>query len=379
MSSIERIAMWGNRSLRKNYKSVRKGSKRARSLIQKPFSRVYYIVESQNWSIHWDGAYITKNTRELTNTPCDSITEYDWITKQVVHFGSRSIYFQGGFERVHPSNRIVVTWFHGDISDQNFEPQIRMIPDRMPHLDKVVTSSNIGRDKLLSWGVPEKKLSVIPLGIDLSIFRPTANSNKASAREQLGIPPDSICVGSFQKDGVGWGSGLEPKMVKGPDIFLKAIEKLRNHNNIFVLLTGPSRGYVLNGLEKLGVPYIHNYLENYHDIVQYFHCLDLYLVTSRDEGGPKAILECMATGVPIVSTRVGMAPDVIIPGENGMITDSEDFDGIADAAQEFIDHQDFRQSSIENGLRTAQAYDWSSIAMRYYQDVYDPLLGSQER
>jgi len=82
--------MWGNRSLRKNYKSVRKGSKRARSLIQKPFSRVYYIVESQNWSIHWDGAYITKNTRELTNTPCDSITEYDWITKQVVHFGKRA-------------------------------------------------------------------------------------------------------------------------------------------------------------------------------------------------------------------------------------------------------------------------------------------------
>ena len=377
MNYLGTLKIQGRKVLGRNYRSVRNWSKRLRALTHAPFSRVYYVVESEGWSIHWDGAYISHYTNQLTTTHCEPVLDYEWITRQIVHFGSRDVYFQGGYQRVHSSNRKVLTWFHGGSSDPGMQPMIRRIPECVPHLDRVVTSSSIGRDNLLSWGVPESKLTLIPLGIDLKRFQPASESEKTSIRQRLSIPSNAICIGSFQKDGVGWGSGLEPKLVKGPDIFLKAIEKLSARNQVFVLLTGPSRGYVRKGLDELGVPYHHSYLDDYHDIVQFFHCLDLYLVTSRDEGGPKAILECMATGVPIVSTRVGMALDVIKPRENGLLVEIEDADGIADAAQDFIDDPDLRRTCLENGLSTAQAYDWSTIAMRYHEEVYRPLLADQ--
>ena len=123
-------------------------------------------------------------------------------------------------------------------------------------------------------------------------------------------------------------------------------------------------------------PYSHFWLRDYHSIVPYFHCLDLYLVTSRDQGGPKAILECKATGVPIVSTRVGMAQDLIRTGNNGFVAEVEDADGIAEAAIGLIKRPELRRRCIGNGLVTAAGYDWRAIGMQYYEKVYRPLLAA---
>jgi glycosyltransferase involved in cell wall biosynthesis len=122
----------------------------------------------------------------------------------------------------------------------------------------------------------------------------------------------------FSKDGVGWRNGSEPKLVKGPDIFLRVIQQLKSRYKIHVLLSAPARGYIKSGLESLGIPYQHFHLKKYWDIVRLYQALDLYLVTSREEGGPKAMLESLACGIPLVTTRVGMVPDVIIDKYNGL-------------------------------------------------------------
>ena len=48
---------------------------------------------------------------------------------------------------------------------------------------------------------------------------------RAAARRALGLPESAFVVGSFQKDGVGWGDGLEPKLIKGPDVLLEVAER----------------------------------------------------------------------------------------------------------------------------------------------------------
>jgi len=277
---------------------------------------------------------------------------------------------------VHPSNRVVFTWFHGSDADPSPHNQqmIQMLPECVPHVEKIVTASSIAKARLMGWGVPEAKIALIPLGVNLRRFQPATPAQRRSWRERFGSPELAICIGSFQKDGVGWGQGLEPKLVKGPDIFLETVQRLAGCYPVFVLLTGPARGYVKHGLEALGVPYRHEYLQNYEEIVPYYHCLDLYLVTSRDDGGPKAVVECMTTGVPIVSTLVGMAADLIQSGDNGYVVEVEDVDGLVDAAAHLIEHPDQRQRCVENALTTVQRYDWSQIALQYYERVYKPLL-----
>jgi len=68
-----------------------------------------------------------------------------------------------------------------------------------------------------------------------------------------------------------------------------------------------------------------------------YHALDVYIVASRDEGGPKAVLEAMATGVPLVTTRVGQAADLVDSGSNGYLVDIEDAEGLAASAQRIVE------------------------------------------
>ena len=193
-------------------------------------------------------------------------------------------------------------------------------------------------------------------------------------RKQLGIPDNAVCIGSFQKDGEGWDEGMDPKWVKGPDVFLDVIDRLRRDYELCVLLTGPARGYVKAGLDRMGVPYRHVWLKDYRDVAKHYWALDLYVIASRDEGGPMAVLESMASGVPLVSTKVGMGIDLVCHGNNGLLSEIEDAAGLAANASKLIESPELRHEFSKSGVTVAKGHDWSLIASRYHNEVYRPLL-----
>jgi glycosyltransferase involved in cell wall biosynthesis len=210
------------------------------------------------------------------------------------------------------------------------------------------------RDLVLSSGIDLKKVFLIPIGINPDYFIPQTPELRRRAREKYGIPRDAVVIGSFQKDGVGWGDGMEPKLPKGPDVFVNVLSILKSKiPDLFVLLSGPARGYVKAGLEKTGIPYQHHFLKNYQEIGSLYHCLDLYMVTSREEGGPKSVLESMASGVPLVTTRVGEAMDIVRHGENGWMVNIDDVDGLASYAEYVVSHSEQRKKAVKAGLSTA--------------------------
>ncbi len=154
---------------------------------------------------------------------------------------------------------------------------------------------------------------------------------------------------------------MEPKLIKGPDIFLRTIEFLKQQvRELFVLLSGPARGYVKAGLERLGVPYRHTFLKHYPDVEQLFQALDVYIIASRQEGGPKAVLEAMATGVPLVTTRVGQAMDLVRHGENGWMVEIDDAEGLAHWAEYVISHRSSLGDVLCTGRQTAEANSYDA-------------------
>jgi glycosyltransferase involved in cell wall biosynthesis len=96
-----------------------------------------------------------------------------------------------------------------------------------------------------------------------------------------------------------------------------------------VLLTGPARGYVRHELDARGIPYRHVVATGRDELARAYRALDAYVVASRQEGGPKAVLESMASGVPLVTTRVGQAVEIVRDGENGWLVDVDDVNGLA--------------------------------------------------
>lgn len=330
--------------------------------------KIIFITEQQDWSIFWDGFYIKKYLSSKTGIALSKSPLF--LKNKILHFGSVNTFISGrGLTHVDPSNTVIVTWFHVAPDD----PRIKWVPKLNEQVDIVHTSCLLTKNKLLAAGLREEKIRVIPLGVDTQVFAPYTTEQKETIRKQLGIAPGTKVIGSFQKDGVGWKEGNEAKYIKGPDIFCDAAQKISQHTKIHVLLTGPARGYVISRLQKLQIPFTHVFCKNYLDIVEMYNALDLYLITSREEGGPKALLESLSTGVPLVSTPVGMVPE-ILTSENGVLVDTFDASAIASAALALFENPERMQKLVEQGRKDILLYDWKSISSHYYESLYKPYV-----
>lgn len=133
-------------------------------------------------------------------------------------------------------------------------------------------------------------------------------TEKEKYREKYNFKNNVYLVGSFQKDTEG-KSDL-PKLSKGPDIFVDIVSDMKKSGiNVEVVLTGLRRTYLTNKLDELDIKYHYFNMTTIQTLNELYCCLDLYLVSSRCEGGPRAIFEAGMTMTPIISTDVGIAKE----------------------------------------------------------------------
>ena len=345
-----------------------------RNLGHRKSPGLYYIVPETNWVLDWVGHYVTSYVQQNHGLSAQIIRSAKKLRNQIVHYGSLWDLVANVDAPHHKQNWTIGTIFHGHKDNPGFTEAISKLLARQATFEKIHTASRIMERRLLEWGTPAEKIVRISLGVDLKRFRPASVEDRRRARKELGIGDEVFCIGSFHKDGQGMQEGNEPKLIKGPDIFLKTLERLNKRYSVFVLLSAPARGYLKRGLEAMGVPYAHLYKEDFHDIPPLYHALDLYLITSREEGGPEGVLESLASGIPLVTTKVGLAPDVVEPGTDGVLVDIEDVDGLVAAVSELIESPDKRDQLAASGLRKITAYDWEGIAAQYYHRLYEPIL-----
>ena len=155
----------------------------------------------------------------------------------------------------------------------------------------------------------DKPVHLINYWANQKIWRTTGT--KLGLREKFNLPVDAYLIGSFQRDTEGIDL-KSPKLEKGPDLFLGAIEHFRKrHQKLHVVLAGWRRQYVIAGLEKLKIPYTYFERPQQEIINELYQTLDLYPVTSRCEGGPQALIECGLLNVPVISRNVGIARQVL--------------------------------------------------------------------
>lgn len=152
----------------------------------------------------------------------------------------------------------------------------------------------------------DKQISVIGYWYDAEFWHPL---DKKESRRDLDISDDQFVVGSFQRDTEG-SDLISPKLEKGPDLFIEYVKKL-DKENLCILLGGWRRQYVINELNKENISYIYKEMAPLETIRKMYAACDLYVVSSRYEGGPQAVMEAPSMNVPIVSSDVGMASKIL--------------------------------------------------------------------
>lgn len=325
---------------------------------------VYYVVENANWAVLEVGKDIIHNLKKVRGK---IVTKTRFITRDAyIHYGSLNVFLNDKKVKKRKGNKVIVTCFHIVDSD----PRKMMIPQLDEYVKCWHTSCEITKRKLIHLGIAEKKICVIPIGVDTKNYFIIDEKDKKEKRDNLNIPRNATVIGYFQKDGNGWGDGDTPKLIKGPDVFCDVVEKIAKKQNIFILLSGPARGYVKKRLEAAGIPFFHFLFDEAKEVAKLYQLIDIYMVTSREEGGPRAILESMASGVPIISTRVGEAPDIIENGKNGILVDVENRMGLEEAFERVMSDIKLRERLIVNGLQTAQQYDVVKLAQQYEEMLY---------
>ncbi len=334
--------------------------------------KIIFVTENANWSIKWDGFYLKTSLKKKLNKDFILLSNYPSTSlsnKKVIHFGSQYMWVDW-YKFLPKKHKYIVSFFHGKPSDSDeVKKHIDDFINSRDYLFKVITASSIVNKRLLEWGIPKKKIYQIPIGVDTNLFTPPTKASKTLMKEKLGFKPNEFIIGSFQKDGIGWGEGNIPKYIKGPDLLVQTLELISKNLPISVLLTGPARGYVKNELSKRNIKFKHIYVDSYKEIINYYYALDLYIVSSREDGGPKAIVEAMASGVPIVSTDVGMARDFIKDKLNGGLAQNFDPYEIAQKSINILINKNKREI-IKNARNDVMRADWNSIANLYWDKVY---------
>lgn len=325
-----------------------------------PYTRIFLVRDRASWVLDNEASELSLLSQKLGIRQGPSRWS-DFSRKQSLFYTSQFFLLSDTWYK--SDNRVAVAYFHGrpgsGISD--FDQLYDNVRQHHESIDRIQVSHSEMHDIILESGIAPEKVFRIPIGINLSFFQLQKSEKKKEVRLKYNIPETAIVIGSLLKDGVGWEEGLEPKMIKGPDVFLRTMEKLKEEvPDIFILLSGPARGYVKKGLERLELPYTHIHLKDYSEIGSLYQALDLCVVTSRQEGGPKAILEAMASGVPIVTTRVGQAMDLVQNGKNGFMVEIEDTEGLAHWSKWVLDHPSDMKLVLEQGRRTAELNTYSA-------------------
>jgi glycosyltransferase involved in cell wall biosynthesis len=224
---------------------------------------------------------------------------------------------------------IVVHTFHGHVLRGYFDPVRTGVFRRLERSLARSTTALIAvspevRDDLVALGVaPKEKFAVVRLGIELDRRVGGGADGRADTRELLGIPPDGFTVGW-----IGRMTG-----VKRTDDVLLAVRRLRERGveaRLCMVGDGPDRDGVEERAHELGIARNCLFLGYQDDVAPFYAAFDALVLASGNEGTPVSAIEALASGRPVVATRVGGVPDVVRDGEDGFLVEAGDVEAMAD-------------------------------------------------
>lgn len=238
---------------------------------------------------------------------------------------------------------------------------------RIPHtIEWLLTDAVVAVSRDTARQTPASKVvdvGVIYNGVD----PPAPKRTRTEVRADLGLGegPVALHVANFLP-------------VKGHDILVRALAKVRDRGVPLTVVTagdGNERPAIEAQAAQLGLGPEHiRFLGFRSDVPDLLAAADFFVLPSRMEGLPLAVLEAMSHGLPIVTTRIGGNPEVVTDGEHGLLVPIEDPDALAAALVRIAENPDLRRTLGEAGRKRVEK-EFTFVEMtRKYQAIYDRLV-----
>jgi glycosyltransferase involved in cell wall biosynthesis len=166
---------------------------------------------------------------------------------------------------------------------------------------------------------------------------------------------------------------------KGYDVLLRSIRLLAEEHmrvSVSIIGEGPERVYLSSLIAELGLEEVVTLtgMLNSESIRKHFGTASIFVLPSRSEGMPLALLEAMAAGLAIISTNVGGIPNVVFHKRNGLLVEPDDPKALASAISCLLESPEYRTEMAASAKQTVKSFSLYSTIEKYLE-VYSEVLG----
>jgi len=255
-------------------------------------------------------------------------------------------------------------WNIDDPQGQNFKRRIvrKILSGAVSKF--VAVSEDIKRWMIDSIGIKDSKISKILNGVDTKRFCP---GNKNQARKILGFSEKDLLIGTVGR--------LDP--IKDQQLLLQAfsnLESVQKTLRLMIIGDGPERKMLESVKKDLPCKDRIDFLGERNDVERLLIALDIFVLSSKNEGMSNTILEAMAVGLPVVATSVGGNLELVTQGKTGLFFEPGDTRGLTEALKFYVGHEEERRLHGANGRCKVERHFSLSRMVEEYESLYTSLF-----
>ncbi len=225
-------------------------------------------------------------------------------------------------------------------------------------VDKLITVCTQSTAEARQQGFTDSQIVQIPNGVDTNQFQPSISCDN---RNTITV------VGRLDH-------------MKGVHILLAACLKLKEHGlnpPVSIVGDGPEKGALTSLAMRSGIGDMITFHGEVSDVRPILQKTAVFVLPSLSEGLSNVLLEAMASGLPVIATRVGGNPDLIRDGETGILVDAENAEQLAEAIKNVLGDKNRAQQLGEKARKTVEEmFSLPAIANQYIS-LYDELAGAE--
>ena len=333
--------------------------------------RIFNWVSSE--ATHPEAVYSVRRFRLLRGAPRVGYHRFPWgwytrsdLRKQLKQFGpdcmSVHMAYPTGYylDGLLPDCPHVVTCHGGDLTKFNWGFRQKydidsILRGALENCRGAIAISSFARGLMEELGVSQERIVDIPNGVDLERFRRTSQFD---LKDYFGLDQHKRVILSVGREHPqkAYAAGLRAFAAVADD-----------YPEAHYLLVGKGTAGNQGLCDELKISDRVTFCEGLYgeDLVGVFQQADLFFSPSIWEMMPLVVLEAMAAGLPAVVTNISGSQDLIRSGENGLVVEPGDIDGMSGALGQILGDDDLRKKFSLSILESSEEYSWDRISRLY--------------
>ncbi|MFD1357963.1 N-acetyl-alpha-D-glucosaminyl L-malate synthase BshA [Fictibacillus halophilus] len=260
----------------------------------------------------------------------------------------------------------IVTTLHGtDITVLGYDPSLsEMIKFGIEKSDAVTAVSHQLKEDTEKLLKTRKEIIPVHNFVDERVYY--RRGNNSELKQTYGIQDDEKVIVHI--------SNFRP--VKRIQDVIKAFSLIRKEmpSKLLLIGNGPELTVACELVRELNIEDDVLFLGKQENVGELFSICDLKLLLSEKESFGLVLLEAMACGVPVIGTRIGGIPEVIVDGETGYMVEVGDTAAVADKAISLLKNDERLRRFRENSVRHVRENFLSEKIVSVYEEIYNSLV-----